>query len=77
MYHVTFSPPKVEGVCDIDGSELYQRDDDHEDVVRARYQKQWVDAAGPVLEYYEARGLVVRLDASLAARRRWTPRSTR
>lgn len=65
VYHVTFNPPKVEGVCDIDGSELYQRDDDHEDVVRARYEKQWVAAAGAVLEYYEASGLVVRIDASL------------
>jgi adenylate kinase len=65
VYHVTFSPPKVEGVCDIDGSELYQRDDDHEDVVRARYEKQWVAAAGAVLDYYEASGLVVRIDASL------------
>src|SRR4029079_4913643 len=65
VYHVTFSPPKVEGVCDIDGSHLYQRDDDHEDVVRARYEKQWVAAAGAVLDYYEASGLVVRIDASL------------
>ena len=34
VYHVRFNPPKAEGVCDIDGSELYQRDDDQEDVVR-------------------------------------------
>jgi len=65
VYHVTFSPPKVPNVCDIDGSELYQREDDTEDVVRTRYQKQWVDAAGAVLDYYGARGLLVRLDASL------------
>jgi adenylate kinase len=65
VYHVETAPPKVEGICDIDGSELYQRDDDHEDVVRARYEKQWVAAAGAVLDYYEASGLVVRIDASL------------
>ncbi len=65
VYHVIFNPPRVEGVCDVDGSELYQRDDDDEDVVRTRYQKQWVDAAGPVLSYYEERGLVVFVDASL------------
>ena len=64
VYHVEFHPPKVEGICDEDGSELYQRDDDREDVVRARYQKQWVDAAAPVLDYYASRGLVQRIDAS-------------
>ena len=64
VYHLDFHPPKVEGVCDIDGSELYQREDDREDVVRARYEKQWVSAAAPVLDYYTGRGLVQRIDAS-------------
>jgi adenylate kinase len=64
VYHVEFHPPKTEGVCDIDGSELYQRDDDREDVVRARYEKQWVSAAAPVLDYYAAHGLVQRVDAA-------------
>ncbi|HYX84150.1 MAG TPA: adenylate kinase [Gaiellales bacterium] len=63
VYHVDFNPPKVEGVCDIDGSKLYQRDDDREDVIRVRYEKQWVDAAAPVLAYYESGGLVARVDA--------------
>jgi adenylate kinase len=64
VYHVDFHPPKVDGVCDEDGSELYQREDDREDVVRARYQKQWLDAAAPVLEYYTGHGLVQQIDAS-------------
>jgi adenylate kinase len=64
VYHVVSAPPKVDGVCDIDGSELYQRDDDREDVIRNRYQKQWVEAAKPVLDYYDAAGLVVFIDAS-------------
>jgi adenylate kinase len=64
VYHVDFHPPKAEGVCDIDGSELYQREDDREDVVRARYEKQWLTAAAPVLDYYASRGLVERIDAS-------------
>ena len=33
-------------------------------MVRARYEKQWVAAAAPVLEYYTGRGLVERIDAS-------------
>jgi adenylate kinase len=64
VYHVVSKPPKVEGVCDIDGSELYQREDDREDVIRTRYQVQWVEAAGAVLDHYEAEGLVVFLDAA-------------
>jgi adenylate kinase len=64
VYHVVSKPPKVEGVCDIDGSELYQREDDREDVIRTRYQVQWVEAAGAVLDHYEAESLVVFLDAA-------------
>jgi len=65
VYHVDFHPPKADAVCDEDGSELYQRDDDREDVVRARYEKQWVQAAAPVLEYYAGHGLVQHVDASV------------
>ncbi len=33
-------------------------------MIRARYQKQWVEAAAPVLDYYRGRGLVERIDAA-------------
>ena len=64
VYHVDFNPPKVEGVCDVDGSELYRRDDDEPDVVRTRFRKQWVEAAAPVIAYYRGRGIVAELDAA-------------
>jgi adenylate kinase len=64
VYHIVTKPPKVDGVCDIDGSQLYHRDDDREDVIRNRYQVQWVDAAGAVLDHYESKGLVVFIDAA-------------
>jgi adenylate kinase len=64
VFHIVSKPPKVEGICDIDGSELYQREDDREDVIRNRYQVQWVEAAEAVLDHYEAQGLVVFLDAA-------------
>ena len=67
VYHLENNPPQVEGVCDVDGSELYQRDDDREEVIRNRYQKQWVEAATPVLEYYRNRGLVSDVDAARPA----------
>ena len=50
--------PKVEGKCDKCGNELYQRDDDKEDVVRDRlevYKKQ----TAPLIEFYKKRGLIV------------------
>jgi adenylate kinase len=64
VYHVDTAPPKEPGVCDEDGSELYQREDDREDVIRARYDKQWLQAAKPVEEYYLDRGLVTHINAA-------------
>jgi adenylate kinase len=64
VYHVDNKPPRVPDTCDIDGSRLQQREDDRPDVVRARYRKQWVDAAAPVRDYYRDRGLTVTIDAA-------------
>jgi adenylate kinase len=64
VYHVESNPPAADSVCDIDGSELYQRDDDQPEVIRTRFRKQWVEAAAPVIEYYRGRGLVSNLDAA-------------
>ncbi|MGB9668193.1 MAG: adenylate kinase [Thermosulfidibacteraceae bacterium] len=61
MYHVIFNPPKKEGVCDKCGGELYQRDDDKEETIRARlevYKKQ----TAPLIEYYSKRGKLVNID---------------
>jgi adenylate kinase len=63
VYHVEFDPPKHEGRCDIDGSELIQRDDDEEATVRRRldvYRRQ----TAPLIDYYEERGLLRRLDGT-------------
>lgn len=51
VYHVTDRPPKVAGICDIDGLALFQRSDDTEDVVRNRlavYQR----STAPLIDYY-------------------------
>ena len=61
VYHVKYSPPKVEGVCDETGEALYQRDDDKPDKVKARLQK-FVDETQPVIERYGKRGIVVEVD---------------
>ena len=56
-YHVIFDPPKVEGVCDVCGDELYQRADDNEDTVRNRLQVYRAQTE-PLIGYYEQRGLL-------------------
>ena len=63
VYHVINNQPKVPGVCDLDGSELYQRDDDKEETVRRRilvYEQQTT----PLIAYYENNGLVISVDGT-------------
>lgn len=63
VQHRTFSPPKVEGVCDTCGGELYTRDDDKPEVVRERL-KVYAEQTKPVLDYYESRSLLQTIDGS-------------
>lgn len=51
-YHVEYHPPKVEGVCDIDGSPLQQREDDQEDAIRKRLEIYHRDTE-PLIERFE------------------------
>lgn len=63
VYHVEFDPPRVAGRCDVDGAELYQREDDREDVVRRRYQE-YQHKTAPLVDYYRRKGLLREVDAS-------------
>lgn len=63
VYHVEFSPPQQPGVCDRDGGELYQRDDDKPETIQNRlyvYYKQ----TSPLVGYYFARGLLAEVDGA-------------
>jgi len=61
-YHDRFRRPKVEGVCDVCGStEFTRRKDDTEETVRARLEA-YRDQTAPILPYYEAKGLLRRVD---------------
>ncbi|MFF7332797.1 adenylate kinase [Streptomyces sp. NPDC090306] len=62
VFHVTYSPPKQEGVCDVCGGELYQRDDDSEETVRKRLEVYHTQTE-PIIDYYKAQGLVVTISA--------------
>ena len=61
-YHDTFKQPKVPGVCDVcQSTEFKRRPDDNADTVRARLKVYRADTA-PILPYYEAKGIVTRVD---------------
>jgi adenylate kinase len=62
-YHVSDDPPKVDGRCDRDGSELFQRDDDRPEVVSARLQKQ-VPPMLEVVDHYQAASVLQRVDGT-------------
>jgi adenylate kinase len=63
-YHETDAPPAVPGICDIDGSELYHRDDDREDVIRNRVAV-FEEETRPVREHYRALGTpIVTIDGA-------------
>ncbi|MFF0032123.1 adenylate kinase [Streptomyces avermitilis] len=62
VFHVSYKPPKREGVCDVCGGELYQRDDDTEETVRRRLEVYHTQTE-PIIDYYRAQGLVVTISA--------------
>src|ERR1700727_2234146 len=61
IYNVHFQPPRVEGICDEDGSKLVTRNDDRLEVIQPRlaaYQEQ----TAPVADYYERTGRLISLN---------------
>jgi adenylate kinase len=64
IFHVEFDPPKNEGVCDICGARLEIRDDDKPEVIRNRLA-QYHSKTEPLVAYYEAKGLLRRVDGAL------------
>jgi adenylate kinase len=63
VFHVEFSPPREEGVCDIDGSELVIRDDDKPEVIRHRLEQYHAKTA-PLVEHYDGQSLLRRIDGA-------------
>jgi adenylate kinase len=63
IWHVDFDPPQVEGVCDIDGGELFQREDDKAETVANRLEV-YAQQTAPLVSYYAERGLLVGIDAT-------------
>ena len=63
IFHEKHNPAKEVGVCDFDGSELYQRDDDKAETVRNRIQV-YHSQTQPLIDYYTNKGLLLEVDGS-------------
>jgi len=63
-YHVKNIPPKVAGVCDKCGGELFQRPDDNEETVRNRL-KVYGTQTSPLVDYYSGRSILRKVSGDL------------
>jgi adenylate kinase len=63
VYHQKFNPPKRAGKCDVDGSELFQRDDDKAETVARRIHV-YFEQTAPLVEYYRGQGKLVEVDGT-------------
>jgi len=66
IYHVEFHPPAQPDVCDLDGSDLYQRDDDRPETV-ARRIVVYHEQTAPLVEFYRRQGLLIEVDGGQSA----------
>jgi adenylate kinase len=57
IYNTNYSPPKVQGICDVDGSELYQRDDDLPETVKHRIEV-YRSQTTPLIDHFKDEGLL-------------------
>jgi adenylate kinase len=63
VYHQMFNPPKQAGICDVDGSELYQREDDKVETVTIRIRI-YLEQTIPLVEYYRKNGKLVEINGA-------------
>ncbi len=63
VFHDKNNPPKQATVCDFDGSELYQRDDDKSETVVRRIQV-YLEQTAPLITYYRQRGNLVEINGT-------------
>ncbi len=61
IFNAKFNPPQEAGKCDIDGSELYQRDDDKAETVKRRIDV-YLEQTSPLITYYREHDKLVKID---------------
>ena len=67
IFHIQNIRPKIEGICDKCGGELYQRDDDKEDAIRKRWEL-YEKETKPVIDFYKKQKKLVEINASKEAK---------
>ena len=63
IFHEKYSPPRKAGFCDVDGSKLYQREDDKAETVSRRI-KVYFEQTAPLIAFYRKRGLISEVDGA-------------
>lgn len=63
VYHEKYNPPKTQGICDVDGTALVQRDDDKSETVSRRI-KVYMEQTSPLIEFYREKGLLAEVDGT-------------
>ena len=64
VYHTKYKLPKQKGVCDFDGSLLYQREDDKKETVEQRIRV-YFDQTAPLIDFYKEKELLVEVNGAL------------
>jgi len=64
-FHEHFNQPREKGICDIDGSDLYQREDDKAETVLKRIEV-YENQTAPLIQYYQERGLLIEINGIAA-----------
>ncbi len=63
VYHALYNPPRIKWIDDIDGSELYQREDDKPETVAHRIEVYYLQTS-PLIDYYREAGTLVQIDGT-------------
>jgi adenylate kinase len=63
VFHEKYNPPRDQGRCDHDGSDLYQRDDDKAETVTRRIRV-YLEQTQPLIEFYRQRGTLIEVDGT-------------
>lgn len=61
IFHKKYNPPQEPGVCDYDGSELYQREDDKPETVKRRIRV-YMEQTQPLIDYYQQKSVMIEVD---------------
>lgn len=61
VFHEKYNPPKLQGICDFDGSKLYQREDDKAETVKRRIHV-YMEQTQPLIAYYRDHGALREVD---------------